>query len=81
MLELYQEQGASWNPAPGNKLHDREAILSRKVKESKNEYEAAVQYLNQLQKDIFSSQLPLVHMFTCTGLINFMHILKCTGFG
>lgn len=60
MLELYQEQGDSWNPAPGNKLHDREALLSRRVEDSKDDYETAVQCLNQMQKDIFASQLPLV---------------------
>lgn len=65
MLELYQEQGDSWNPAPGNRLHDREAQLSRKVQESKEDYEAAVDYLNQLQQDIFSNQLPKVNTCVC----------------
>ena len=58
MLELYHEQGDSWNPAPGNKLHDREAQLSRKVQEGKQDYEAALEHLNQLQQDIFKRHLP-----------------------
>ena len=77
MLELYHEQGDSWNPAPGNKLHDREAQLSRKVQESKEDYEAAVQYVNLLQQDVFTSQLPGVtymYMYICRQTV---HGLLC----
>ncbi|XP_064384154.1 uncharacterized protein LOC135333176 isoform X2 [Halichondria panicea] len=81
MLELYHEQGDSWNPAPGNKLHDREAQLSRKVQESKEDYETAVQYLNQLQQDVFTSQLPGVLDILRTTAQNMVAVvnnaLKC----
>lgn len=62
-MAIYQEQGDSWNPTPGNKLHEREMQLSRKVVEGKEDYEAAVEQINLMQQDIFSSQLPKVFLF------------------
>ncbi len=60
MIELFQEQGDLWDPTPGNKLHDRETLLSRRVQECKDDYESAVRCINQQQNDVFSRQLPLV---------------------
>lgn len=62
LLAIYQEEGDSWNPGPGNKLHEREMQLSHKVSEGKQDYEATVKLVNASQKDIFSSQLPKVRM-------------------
>ncbi len=62
LLAIYQEQGDSWNPAPGNKLHDKEALLSKKVEEGRAEYEAAVRQTNNIQTDILTNQLPQVSL-------------------
>ncbi len=33
LMTLFREFGDTWNPTPGNKLYEREQLLSRKVAE------------------------------------------------
>lgn len=58
LLALYREYGDSWSPAPGNKLYEKEQLLTRKVQEARSEYEATVTHVNSLQHDVFLRQLP-----------------------
>lgn len=60
MLAIYREHGDTWNPSPGNKLHEKEVQLCKRMEESKAEYENTVDHVNTLQNDIFASQLPEV---------------------
>lgn len=60
LLAIHSEGGDSWNPAPGNKLYERETVSCRKMEEGKVEYEGVVDQTNVLQQDILGSQLPQV---------------------
>lgn len=60
MLALYREQGDSWNPAPGNKLYEKEAALTRRRDEARLEYEGAVGEMNAVQNECFTGQLPRI---------------------
>ena len=60
LLAIYAESGDSWNPAPGNKLYERELVLCRRMEEGKAEYEAVVDQTNALQQEILGTHLPQV---------------------
>ena len=59
-MAIHSESGDSWNPAPGNKLYEREAVLCRKVEEARADYETVVQQTTDLQRETLCSQLPQV---------------------
>ena len=65
MLAIFSESGDSWNPAPGNKLYEREAALCRRMEEARAEYEAVVDQTNVIQQDILGAQLPQVCVNVC----------------
>lgn len=44
LLALFKEHGDTWNPTPGNKLYEREQLLSKKMAEVSHEL-AAVECL------------------------------------
>lgn len=60
LLAIYCESGDSWNPAPGNKLYEKESVLCRKMEEGKADYEASIDHTNALQLEILTVQLPEV---------------------
>lgn len=60
LLAIYSESGDSWNPTPGNKLYEREALLCRRMEEIRAEYEDMVDQTNALQQDSLGTQLPQV---------------------
>lgn len=60
LVAIYREFGDTWNPILGSKLHDKESQLCKRMREGKAEYELTVQRTNELQQEIFASQLPKV---------------------
>lgn len=60
LIVIFHGFGDTWNPIPGSKLHEKENQLCKRMEESKAEYEATVQHINDLQQDVFASQLPKV---------------------
>ncbi len=74
-MAIYGESGDSWSPAPGNKLHERETILCRRMEEGKAEYEAMVSQTNALQKEILGTTLPQACIRMCVCV--YVSMYKC----